>query len=78
MSVINTIALDHDLPVIVSTHPRTQKRIDATGAKFHPHIRLLKPLGFLDYVKLQMSARAVRRKGSTQPRRRLNAATMRR
>jgi UDP-N-acetylglucosamine 2-epimerase (non-hydrolysing) len=59
VSVINTIALDHDLPVIVSTHPRTQNRIDATGAKFHPQVRLLKPLGFLDYVKLQMSAKAV-------------------
>jgi UDP-N-acetylglucosamine 2-epimerase (non-hydrolysing) len=59
VSVINTIAMDHDLPVIVSTHPRTQKRIDATGAKFHPQVRLLKPLGFLDYVKLQMSAKAV-------------------
>lgn len=59
VSVINAIALDHDLPVIVSTHPRTQKRIDATGAKFHPHVRLLRPLGFLDYVKLQMSAKAV-------------------
>ena len=47
VSVLNTIAQDHDLPVIVSTHPRTQKRIDATGAKFHPHIRLLRPLGFL-------------------------------
>jgi UDP-N-acetylglucosamine 2-epimerase len=59
VSVINAVALDHDLPVIVSTHPRTQKRIDAAGIKFHPQVRLLKPLGFLDYVKLQMSAKAV-------------------
>jgi UDP-N-acetylglucosamine 2-epimerase (non-hydrolysing) len=59
VSVIDTIALDHDLPVIVSTHPRTQKRIDAAGIKFHPQVRLLKPLGFLDYVKLQMSAKVV-------------------
>lgn len=59
VAVLNTIAQDHDLPVIVSTHPRTQKRIDATGAKFHPQVRLLRPLGFLDYVKLQMSAKAV-------------------
>jgi UDP-N-acetylglucosamine 2-epimerase (non-hydrolysing) len=43
----------------VSTHPRTQKRVDATGASFHPQVRLLKPLGFHDYVKLQLSARAV-------------------
>ncbi len=59
VGLLNGIAADHDLPVIVSTHPRTQKRIEATGAAFHPMIRLLKPLGFFDYVKLQMSARAV-------------------
>ena len=58
VDVINAVAADHDLPVIVSTHPRTQKRIDATGSKFHPNVRLLKPLGFHDYVKLQLSARA--------------------
>ena len=59
VSIINTIAEDYDLPVIVSTHPRTQKRIDATKSKFHERVRLLKPLGFHDYVKLQISARAV-------------------
>ncbi len=59
VEVLNSIAEDHNLPVIVSTHPRTQKRIDATGSKFHVNVRLLKPLGFLDYVKLQLSARAV-------------------
>jgi UDP-N-acetylglucosamine 2-epimerase len=59
VDVLNALAEDHDLPVIVSTHPRTQKRIDATGACFHPRVRLLKPLGFHDYVRLQLSARAV-------------------
>lgn len=59
VDVLNTIAEDHNLPVIVSTHPRTQKRIDATNSKFHAQVRLLKPLGFHDYVKLQLSARAV-------------------
>ena len=59
VDVLNAVAEDHGLPVIVSTHPRTQKRIDATGAKFHPLVRFLKPLGFHDYVKLQLSARAV-------------------
>lgn len=59
VAVLNLVAEDHDLPVIVSTHPRTQKRVDATGAKFHPQVRLLKPLGFHDYVKLQLSAKAV-------------------
>ncbi|MCT8175255.1 non-hydrolyzing UDP-N-acetylglucosamine 2-epimerase [Variovorax sp. CY25R-8] len=58
VAVLNAVAEDHGLTVIVSTHPRTQKRIDATGARFHPQVRLLKPLGFHDYVKLQLSARA--------------------
>ena len=58
VDVINAVAGDYNLPVIVSTHPRTQKRIDETGSKFHAHVRLLKPLGFHDYVKLQLSARA--------------------
>ena len=47
------------LPVVVSTHPRTQKRVDATGSRFHANVRLLKPLGLSDYVHLQMHARAV-------------------
>ncbi len=59
VEVLNTLAKEYDLPIIVSTHPRTQKRIDATGSSFHPNIKLMKPLGFKDYVKLQLSARAV-------------------
>ena len=59
VAVLNATAEDHNLPVIVSTHPRTKKRIDATGVTFHPLVRLLKPLGFHDYNKLQLSARAV-------------------
>ncbi|MDG1096982.1 MAG: UDP-N-acetylglucosamine 2-epimerase (non-hydrolyzing) [Methylophilaceae bacterium] len=59
VNVLNTIAEDHNLPVIVSTHPRTQKRIDETNLIFNPQVRLLKPLGFHDYVRLQLSARAV-------------------
>ena len=59
VAVLNAVAEDHRLPVIVSTHPRTQKRIDATGVVFHPQVRLLKSLGFHDYVKLQLSAKAV-------------------
>jgi len=58
-SLINALAEDNNLPVIVSTHPRTQKRIEATDVKFHSQVQLLKPLGFFDYVKLQMSAKAV-------------------
>jgi UDP-N-acetylglucosamine 2-epimerase len=59
VEVLNSVAEEHGLPVIVSTHPRTQKRVDATGAHFHPNLRLMKPLGFFDYVKLQMNAKAV-------------------
>lgn len=59
VDVLNALAEDHGLPVIVSTHPRTQKRIDETNSKFHAQVRLLKPLGFHDYVKLQLSAQAV-------------------
>ena len=59
VSVINSLAQDHGFPVVVSTHPRTQKRIDNTDAQFHPLVRLMKPLGFHDYVNLQMQAKAV-------------------
>lgn len=59
VGVLNAVADDYDLPVIVSTHPRTQKRVNASGATFHPKVRLLKPLGFHDYVRLQLSAKAV-------------------
>jgi UDP-N-acetylglucosamine 2-epimerase (non-hydrolysing) len=59
VGVLNAVAEEYQLPVVVSTHPRTQKRIDASGAQFHPLVRLLKPLGFHDYVHLQIRARAV-------------------
>jgi UDP-N-acetylglucosamine 2-epimerase (non-hydrolysing) len=56
---INTIAETYQMPIIVSTHPRTQKRIDVMKVELHPLIELLKPLGFKDYNKLQISAKAV-------------------
>lgn len=59
VTVLNMIAEHFGIPVIVSTHPRTQKRIDALGAKFHTNVQLLKPLGFKDYNKLQIAAKAV-------------------
>jgi UDP-N-acetylglucosamine 2-epimerase (non-hydrolysing) len=59
VSILNAVAEDHGLPVVVSTHPRTQKRVDMTEVKFHPLVRLMKPLGFHDYVNLQMNAKAV-------------------
>ncbi len=59
VSILNAVAEDHGLPVVVSTHPRTQKRVDIAEVKFHPLVRLIKPLGFHDYVNLQMNAKAV-------------------
>ncbi len=59
VGILNQIVQAYGVPVIVSTHPRTQKRIDAMGVTFPPLVRLLKPLGFSDYVKLQLNARAV-------------------
>lgn len=59
VDVLNTVAADYGLPIIVSTHPRTQKRVDALGIEFHKNVKLLKPLGFKDYNKLQLSSKAV-------------------
>lgn len=59
VGILNAVAEQFGKPVIVSTHPRTQKRIDAIGATFHPLVRLLKPMGFKDYVKLQLESTAV-------------------
>lgn len=59
INLLNGVAEQFDEPVIVSTHPRTKKRIDAMGATFHRNVQLLKPLGFHDYVNLQMGARVV-------------------
>ncbi|HIF9327282.1 TPA: non-hydrolyzing UDP-N-acetylglucosamine 2-epimerase [Photobacterium damselae] len=55
---LNTVAAHYNLPVIVSTHPRTRNRIEAQGIIFHSNIQLLKPLGFHDYNHLQKSAKA--------------------
>ncbi len=59
VDTLNTIAEKYQLPVIVSTHPRTRKMVEAKGISFHPLITLLKPLGFIDYVKLQKDSKAV-------------------
>lgn len=59
VQVLNAVAEGYGLPVIVSTHPRTQKRVDALGVQFHQLVQLLKPLGFSDYNRLQLESRAV-------------------
>ena len=56
---LNAVAEEYQMPIIMSTHPRTRKRIEATGVELNPLIQTLKPLGFIDYVKLQMEAKAV-------------------
>ncbi|MCW7472060.1 non-hydrolyzing UDP-N-acetylglucosamine 2-epimerase [Leptospira levettii] len=59
VDTLNTIAETYNLPVVVSTHPRTQKKIDHYKIQFHKNILLLKPLGFMDYNKLQIESRVV-------------------
>ena len=56
---LNLIAENFDIPVIVSTHPRTKKMIDSAGVSLHKNIQLLKPLGFNDYNALQLHSKAV-------------------
>lgn len=59
VDALNSIAEVYQIPIIVSTHPRTRKMIEQKPVCFHPLINLLKPLGFYDYLKLQMNAKAV-------------------
>ena len=59
VQVLNAVAEDYDMPVVVSTHPRTRKRIEKENVSFSPKVQLLNPLGFHDYVNLQMNAKAV-------------------
>ncbi|NTV16694.1 MAG: UDP-N-acetylglucosamine 2-epimerase (non-hydrolyzing), partial [Chlorobiaceae bacterium] len=59
VTILNMLADEFKKRVIVSTHPRTRKRIDTSGVVFNKQVELLKPLGFCDYVHLQMHAKAV-------------------
>lgn len=57
--ILNTIAQKYELPIIVSTHPRTRNKINEKEVEFNPLIQLMKPLGFHDYNNLQKNAKAV-------------------
>lgn len=57
--ILERLANDYGFPVILSTHPRLQKRIDEWQVRFHPLVRISKPFGFIDYIALQCSALAV-------------------
>tara|TARA_B110001454_G_scaffold179046_1_gene172125 strand:- start:997 stop:1779 length:783 start_codon:yes stop_codon:yes gene_type:complete len=59
VSALGALAEKFALPIIVSTHPRTRKKIESLDLKFHPLVRLMKPLGFSDYVKLQSDSKVV-------------------
>jgi UDP-N-acetyl-L-fucosamine synthase len=59
VEILNRVSGHFNLPIIVSTHPRTQKMIDAKGIKFGENVRLMKPFGLSDYIALQMNAKAV-------------------
>ncbi len=58
IGMLNAVAEKYQYPVIVSTHPRTRKRIEQLNIEFHPLVQLLKPLGFSDYNKLQLAVKA--------------------
>lgn len=59
VQILNQIAIDYQLPIIVSTHPRTRKMIESKGVTFNSLVRLMKPMGLSDYLALQMNAKAV-------------------
>jgi UDP-N-acetylglucosamine 2-epimerase (non-hydrolysing) len=59
VQTLNAVAQQYDLPIVVSSHPRTRKRIEKLNIQFHARVQLLKPLAFTEYVKLQQHATAV-------------------
>jgi len=59
VDTLNEIADTYDMPIIVSTHPRTRNKIEAHNVEFNPLIKLMKPMGFNDYNKLQLDSKAV-------------------
>lgn len=59
VAILNNIAEEYQYPIIVSTHPRTRNRIERDKTTFHPLVNLMKPMGFPDYVHLQIHAKTV-------------------
>lgn len=59
VTILNTLAEEYKLPVIVSAHPRTRKMIESKDSAFNPLVQLMKPFGLSDYIALQMNAKAV-------------------
>jgi len=59
VEILNSIANEYGMPVIVTCHPRTRKMVEAKKIAFHPLVRLMKPFGLSDYLALQVNARAV-------------------
>ena len=59
VNVLNNLATSQALRIVMTTHPRTRKRIEASGVTLNPLVELMKPMGLSDYVKLQMNAKLV-------------------
>jgi len=58
LDVLDAVGEAYDLPIVFSAHPRTRKRLEALGRELHPRVQLMKPLGFFDFVHLEMQAKA--------------------
>ena len=59
VEVLNQVAERYDMPIIVSTHPRTRKMIEKHNIQFHAQVKLMKPMGLSDYLALQVNSKAV-------------------
>ena len=66
-TAINEMAEKYNMPILYSCHPRSKKRLEATGFKLDPRVRVNEPLGFNDYNKLQMNALAIVSDSGTLP-----------
>ena len=66
-NAINALAAKYDMPILYSCHPRSKKKLEATGFKLDPRVRVNEPLGFNDYNNLQMNALAVVSDSGTLP-----------